>query len=281
MDWSRVRERVAVGDRAELVRGPGDLAAAGRAVCAFANGVGGLLVFGADDAGRFVGVSGDPDRLQERLASFLQTGCSAPVSASPGRRRTPSGWVHWIEVPRQRGPEPLGFRGRFWIRRGRTTVEPSPRELQELFNAFGFILTEEQVLRGAGVRDLDLEAFRGFLRAQDLDTEEAPQPAAENDLRNHGVLGEAGGRLHPTLYGILAFGRDPQGHRQTRSFLIRCAAYAGDDPAAEVILAGEAGGRLDEQVRRAIGWFRSLGHTESFDHSPDNAPTARRARRRG
>ncbi len=42
-------------------------------------------------------------------------------------------------------------------------------------------------------------------------------------------------------------------------------AYGGNDQAADVILAGTARGRLDEQVQQALGWARGLGRFEKYD----------------
>ena len=265
MEWPDVSRRIQAGEdlRTEFKRGF-DLAAVGKAVCAFANADGGAAILGVDDAGTVVGVSEDPDSVQERLTGFLQSGCSAPVGASCGRHRHPNGWVHWIAVPRIRGFDPLRYRGRFYIRRARSSVEPSPHELQELFNAFGFVFTEEQVILAAGVEDVDIHAFRSFLRRRGIETEEEPQPPIEDDLRNARVLRDADGTLRPTLYGLMVFGRDPQAHPHTGSFWIQCTAYAGRDRASDVILVGEGKGRLDEQVRRALGWLKSLGWTESY-----------------
>ena len=88
-----------------------------------------------DDSREIVGVEEDTERVQERLTSFLQTGCSSPVNASVGSHEDPKGRIHWIEVPRQRGFEPLRYGGRVWVRRQRSSVEPSSTELQELYNA--------------------------------------------------------------------------------------------------------------------------------------------------
>ena len=203
--------------------------------------------------------------MQERLTSFLQSGCSVPVSARCGRHEDPNGWVHWIDVPRQpRGFEPLHHDGRFWIRRGRASVPPSPPERQALFNDFGFVLTEEQVIRAANIDDIDHHAFRTYLHAQGLDTGGDPQPPLDEDMRNAGVLAMSDGALHPTLYGVMVFGRDPQNHPQTSSFFIRCAAYAGLDRAADVMGVADANGRLEDQVGRSIAWCRSLGRRELY-----------------
>ena len=267
MEWLEVLRRIEAGEdeKTEFKRGLGDLSAIGRAICAFGNGDGGLIVLGAVDPGVIVGVRENADTVQERLTGFLQTGCSVPISARSGRHRDPSGWVHWIEVPRQpRFFEPLHCGGRFWVRRQRSNVEPSPSERQELFNNFGFVLTEEQVIRAAGVDDIDHGAFRAFLRVQGLDADEEPQPSIEEDMRNAGVLGRPDGGLHPTLYGLMAFGRDPQSHPQTSSFFVQCAAYAGADSGSDSISVGESKGRLEDQIHRSLGWFASLGRREVY-----------------
>ena len=236
----------------------------GKALCAFANGEGGLIVLGVEDSGAIVGLADDPHEAHKRLTDFLQTGCNQPVSARCGRSEFGGGWVHWIEVPRIRGYEPLRYRGRCYIRRERSSVEPSPSELQELNNAFGFVLTEEQVILGAGVRDIDVQAFRSFQRAQGFDTKNEEQPSIEDDLRNARIIDLFDGALRPTLYGLMVFGEAPQAHRQTGNFLIRCAAYAGDDQGADVFLAAEGDGRLDRQVQRALDWIKIFGRTETY-----------------
>ncbi len=267
MDWLSVLGRIERGEDAktEFKQGLGDLSGVGRALCAFGNGDGGLIVLGVEDNGTILGVKEDTERVQERLTQFLQTGCSVPIEARCGRHEDPNGWVHWIDVHRQpRGFEPLYYEGRYWVRRGRSSVQPSPSETQSLLNDFGFVLTEEQVIRSATPGDLDAGAFRAFLQAQGLDTDEDPQPPLEDDMRNAGLLATSEGKLHPTLYGLTAFGRDPQGHPQTSSLLVKCAAYAGEDRASDVVSVAEAKGRLDEQVFRALDWCGSLGRREVY-----------------
>ena len=107
MEWLDVLDRIVAGERkgTEFKRGL-DLSAVGRAVCAFANTSGGVVILGVTNGQEIVGVREDEDSVQERLTSFLQTGCSSPVSASAGRHEDTNGWVHWLEIPRQRGFEP-------------------------------------------------------------------------------------------------------------------------------------------------------------------------------
>ena len=265
MEWMEVLQRIEAGeDRRTEFKRRLDLSAIGKATCAFANTEGGIVVLGVTDERKIVGVKENAEQVQERLTSFLQTGCSAPVSARTGRHEDPRGWVHWLAVPRQRGFEPLRYDGRVWIRRERSSVEPSPTELQELYNAFGYILTEERAIQDATVDHIDLRSFLSYLDRQGFDIDAEPQPDSQDDLRNRGVLIEIGGELRATLYGVLSFGKDPQRYPQTRNFRIECVAYAGHDRASDVLQVAEAAGRLDDQVDRSVGWFRGLGRFESY-----------------
>lgn len=133
------------------------------------------------------------------------------------------------------------------------------------FASFRPGFTEAQIVPDMDLGDLDRGAFGKFLRARRSRTEEEAKPPTDADMQNFGLAREHLGERFPTLYGLLAFGRTPQFHRYMKSFVVRCAAYAGEDRGTEVILAGEAEGRLDEQVTRALGWFRSLGWREKYD----------------
>ena len=136
MEWPEVLQRIEAGEgeETEFKRGLGDWSAIGRAVCAFANTEGGVVILGVTDSQSILGVNEDADEVQERLETFLRTGCNAPVSGQCGRHEDPNGWVHWLEVARQDDPEPLRYDGRVWVRRECSSVEPSPSDLQELYN---------------------------------------------------------------------------------------------------------------------------------------------------
>ena len=266
MDWPEIEKRIATGEdhHTEFKKGLANLSKVGRAICAFANSDGGIIVLGVDDSGSIEGVRGDPAKTRERLTSFLQSGCGHPISAAIGSHHHGQAWICWIEVPRQRSFEPARYGGRVWVRRDRSNVEPSAAELQDLFNAFGYIITEERAIRDATESHIELDAFYSYLRRMGVDVDQEPKLGVTEDLRNSGALVDMAGEDRASLYGVLAFGRQPQRYPQTRSFRVTCAAYAGADRASEVLQAADAAGRLDEQVERALGWFKGLGWKESY-----------------
>ena len=256
MNWAHVHERIQAGEdaRTEFKRDAANAAALAKAVCAFANGAGGLLVMGVEDDGTLAGVSKDPEAVQERLTSLLQSGCGRPVTAECGRRNIEGErWIHWIDVHRhQRGYEPFASDGRYWIRRGRATVQPSPSEFQELLNAFGLVLTEQQIIPSATVDDIDFSAVRTFLQAQGMDLDTAPQPTRQEDLLVASAADEVDGVARPTLYGLMVFGRQPQAHPHTHNLFVQCSRYDGRDQSADVLSAAEGTGRLEDQVRQCM-----------------------------
>lgn len=266
MDWEEIASRIKDGedDRTELKRGLGDLKPLGRTVTAFANTFGGVLILGVEDNGAVTGVRENPEKVAERLTNFLQSGLNAPVQARLGRHEIENNWVHWIEVPRQRGYEPLRYDGRVFVRRGRASVEPSPSELQDLYNLFGYIVTEERAVEAAGPDAIEIQSFRNYLERLGLDINTEPQLQVETDLKNRGALVDIGGKLCASLYGLLAFGKMPQNYPQTQHYWVECVAYAGTDRADEVLQAAEGRGRVDEQVERALGWFMGLGRKEQY-----------------
>lgn len=265
MDWLEVLKCIEAGEgRTVEFKAGFDTSKIGPAACAFANSEGGVVILGVQDQGNIVGIAQDPDSVHERITQFLGNAFSVPMTASYGQHQDPRGWVHWIKVSRQRNLEPMQYRDVAWVRRERSSVRPSPSELQELNNRFGYIVTEDQVVSRARLEDLDEACFRDYLQRMGLTADTEHQPELVDDYENLDVIRDLDGRPTPTLFGLLAFGRDPQRFSQMRQLLVRNTAYAGSDRASGVVLAMDAGGRLHDQVHRTLDWARSFGKRETF-----------------
>ena len=172
MDLKEFRASIRGGesDRLEFKREARDLRAVGRAVCAFANSSGGLVVIGVDDRGGIVGVDEDPDRLQERLTTLLHTGLSTPVSARCGCLDTPAGSPVSLDVLRDRVlvTSPGALPNRMTVESVRAGGRPRSRN-QLMVNAVAVAGLMER--RGRGWL-LMKEAMAGF---------NLPEPEMEND----------------------------------------------------------------------------------------------------
>ena len=268
MEWPDVLARIRRGEieqtEFKIYWKVDDLEGIARAVCGLSNSNGGLVVIGARDDGSLEGVAEAADHFAERLTTLLQSGLSQPIGARLGRGEAEGRSVHWIEVLRYRGPEPIRRRGRIYVRRGRASVEPSGAELQDLFNTFGFVVTEEQTVPESSARDIDPEQFREFLRRLGIDPQEEPRPDFERDLLNKKILSAHLDERRATVYGLLCFGRDPQAVHPLGNAYVELCAYAGPDRAAEVAYRGAARGTLDEQVRRTVAWLRDFGGREEY-----------------
>ncbi len=126
--------------------------------------------------------------------------------------------------------------------------------------------SEDATIYGARVKDLDEDCFRDYLERRGLTGIRIEQPPLLEDYENLGVTGEFFGTHGPTVFGVLAFGREPQGFPETRRFLVRNTAYRGESRESGVLLAMEAGGRLDEQVTGTMDWLERLAErADLFD----------------
>lgn len=265
MDWIAVLERIEGGEREETeFKRDLDFKKIKKTIAAFANTTGGVVILGVSDDGMITGLQGDSESIQEKLTSFLQTGLSAPVQAALGRQHSPDGWVHWIKVPRQRGYEPMRYSGQVYVRRARSSVEPSPAELADLYNGFGYIVTEERAIEGTNTDHVDMASFKNYLARLGLELDAEPRIELADDLRARGVVTDFNDNLVLTVYGALSFGRTPQAFPQTQNFFVQCTSYQGADRAAPVLEVIDAKGRLDEQVDRVMTWAASQPRRELY-----------------
>ena len=122
--------------------------------------------------------------------------------------------------------------------------------------------TRPDFVREAGVDAIDERALRRFMVAQGAEfTFGEGWPTAE-DLLAARVVEDVFGTLRPTLYGLMAFGKDPQSYSSTADLYTECAAFDEDDRRRGPFRAARIRGRLDEQVVGALRWFESLERRE-------------------
>ncbi len=151
---------------------------------------------------------------------------------------------------------------KIYVRRGASSVEPSPHERQELFNIFGFLLTEEQIIPNTSIADINPVKFRDYLSRFDIDVTTEPQPALEQDLLNRKVLTKQFGEIHCTLYGLLCFGFSPQNYLPFA--VVDLSIYDGLTRGDEILFNRTCSGTILEQIESAVSAFRELYRFEDY-----------------
>ncbi len=170
-------------------------------VC-FANSDGGQIIIGVDDGRQVIGVS-DPDDLMLRVDDVAFNRCSPPITVVPEVVELDGDAVVVLNVPKgDQRPYRTGD-GRYYVRSGARCRSASREELLRLFQAARSLFYDEQPLPQLGLADIDLDAVTRHLA-------ETEQQDLGDDLpRLLHAWGLSDG-VHPTVGGMVVFGRNPQ-----------------------------------------------------------------------
>lgn len=191
-------------------------------VC-FANSDGGQLVIGVTKDRVVVGVP-DTDGLLLSVDQVAFNGCTPPITAVPEIITLDDRNVVIISVPK--GAErPYGTRdGRYFIRSGSRCRQAGRNELLRLFQASEALYFDEQPLRRLALADLDLDAVLRHLR-------DSGQADLDDDLTRLLTAWRMVSDNHPTVGGLVVFGRRPQEHLESAQVVVGALAGAdlGDD----------------------------------------------------
>lgn len=212
---------------------PDDLAAT---LVAFANTDGGQVVFGVSEERRIVGVE-DADALTRQVDNVAAQNCEPPVTVLQEvlQPQATERSVVVVNVPKGSMRPYRTQRGVYYIRTSSGRRRASREELLRLFQESESLYYDETPLQRLSVKDLDLGAFEDFLERtgqEDLFEDH------ERLLRNWSLLEGA----HPTIAGVLLFGRDPQ--RQLPHAQINAARFPGGDSSLDPSDRKDLKGRL-------------------------------------
>ena len=206
MNLSELRERIKRWEDLhtefkERVDSPDELA---KDIVSLANADGGQLIIGVAEGRSVVGVA-DPDAVNRTVDNAAYNNCEPPVTVVQEVLDDASKKVVVVNVPKGDQRPYRTNRGRYHIRTSSGTRDASREELLRLFQATESLFYDETPMLRLSIKDLDFDAFDRYL-------EQIGQPDLGIDrerlLRNWGLMvGD-----HPTLAGVLLFGRDPQLH---------------------------------------------------------------------
>jgi ATP-dependent DNA helicase RecG len=248
MNLMELRERIARWedlhtDFKEQLDSPDELA---KDLVCFANTDGGQVIVGVANDRSIVGVH-DSDTVNRMVDNVACNNCEPPISViqevlDDGDKR-----IVVVNVPKGMQRPYRTNRGLYYVRTTSGCRQASREELLRLFQATESLYYDETPLIHLSRTDLDLDAFDRYLEA----TGQAELVAdRERLLRNWRLLlGE-----HPTVAGLLLFGRDPQQHLPFAQ--INAAQFSGSDTSTEPADRKDLKGRILEVIDQAQRFLR-------------------------
>jgi ATP-dependent DNA helicase RecG len=218
---------------------PDDLAAS---LVAFANTDGGQLILGVGENREAVGV-GDPDRVAREVDNVAANNCESPITVIQETVPLEDGRVVLVvRVPKGDLRPYRTNRGVYYVRTSSGRRQASREELLRLFQATESLYYDETPLLRLALQDLDLAAFDAYLE----ETGQAHLMSDREVLLANWMLVAKG---HPTVAGLLLFGRKPQQHLPYAQ--INAARFPGTDSSHDPSDRKDLTGRLLEVIDQA------------------------------
>ncbi|GBC97000.1 hypothetical protein HRbin16_02816 [bacterium HR16] len=251
MDAESLRQRVESGEdihtefKAAPVH-PDDIAAE---LVAFANTDGGELIFGVDDERHIVGVS-EADSLMRQVDNVAYQNCEPPITVVQETVSTPEGLVVVVHVAKGEMRPYRTRRGDYFIRTTTGRRRATRQELQRLFQAVESLFFEDTLVLKATTKDIDFPAFARFRQVVVGEVEVDD----EQMMLNWSLLQHHAGKVHPTVGGMLLFGREPQ--RFLPYAYVSVARIPGTDTSSPPSDAKSVEGNLFDQLEDTARFLR-------------------------
>lgn len=231
-----------------------DLAAG---LVAFANTDGGQLIIGVAKDRTISGVD-DADRVSRDVDNAALNNCEPPITvvqevlqpqkprSRRGKSRTDNASqqkpVVVVNIPKGDMRPYRTNRGVYYVRTTSGRRQASREELLRLFQATESLYYDETPLPRLGIADLDLDALDRYLEETG---QEELKDNRERLLVNWGLLSNG----HPTIAGLVLFGRQPQRHLPFAQ--INAARFLGGDSSTDPFDRKDLTGRLLDVIDQA------------------------------
>jgi ATP-dependent DNA helicase RecG len=232
-------------------------------VC-FANTDGGQLIFGISSDKQIVGVD-DPDGLFNKVDDIAYQHCEPPITVVQESLDVDGKTVVVVNIPKGDQRPYRTNSGLYYIRTTSGCRQASREELLRLFQPSESLYYDETTLPRLSLSDLDIGAFENFLE----ETGEADLGIDQKRLLKNWRLMSGN---HPTIAGIILFGRKPQQHLP--HVQVNAARIPGIDVSMEPSDMKDITGRLldvIDQVQRFLKLHLPIPH-EIKGFSPEAKP---------
>jgi len=234
---------------------------------ALANTQGGALILGVDDDGQLVGLTDDPQRVEERVMGLCRA-CDPPLAVTTEVVELEGHSLLIVHIL-EGSDKPYRARGRCYVRVGSTTQRASREEERRLFQESGQVLYERTPLEEADYEDLDEGKLRRYFEKR------APGAAVNAGRTLRELVEQAdlpflvrwGDRLVPTVAALLLFGRRPTYYLP--QVIVSAARFLGLEVDVTAIDRGSFRGTVDELVEQGVAFVARNMRTASILSEPD------------
>lgn len=179
-------------------------------VIAIANSRGGrgYIVFGIEDKTKKVLGIEPEDFQEEQIQQVIYNRCDPPIPVSVDFLEFEGKGVAVLTIYRSNHkPHQMLNNGAFYVRRGSTTDVARRGEIANLLQENGLMTYETVVLKNARMNELDLSLINRYFMNMNVVSENP----SEILLEAMGIVGQTnhGDGYHPTIGGMLLFGKNP------------------------------------------------------------------------
>lgn len=181
-------------------------------VTAIANSKGGrgYIIFGIEDkTKRIIGIE-DRKYTEEQIQQVISQRCDPPVSVKLDSISSDNKVVGVLTIYKSnQRPHQIRQNGAFYIRRGSTTDIARREEIAGMLQETGMLQYEKTMLNQVDIKELDESMINDYISKTGLTSSNEDYFTL---LEGIGIVGreEDSARFHPTIGGLLVFGRHPQ-----------------------------------------------------------------------
>ncbi|MGH9765224.1 MAG: AlbA family DNA-binding domain-containing protein, partial [Blastocatellia bacterium] len=225
-------------------------------IVALANSGGGALIFGVNDQRRVEGLD-DPEEVEDQLIEICRSRVKPAllpridkVSFDNGTR------IVVLQVDDRRGPHST-LDNEYYIRIGSTKREADGNEIAQLFAGSRSAYFEDLPVSGCSIEDVDEALIWSYIR--DAEGERFRQPEGfptEQALADLGLGLSRGGRIVPTLAGLMIFGRNSAIQDAIPQSRLSLTRISGSDQRSPVIEHADLFGNLASLFDRAMAFIK-------------------------
>jgi ATP-dependent DNA helicase RecG len=211
-------------------------------IVAFANTDGGTLLIGVADDGTVQGVS--DRKVEQRIVQICRNTVQPSLIPKFEFLEIEGAMVLSVDIPKgPNRPYKVKTNGKFYIRAGSSSVEPTNEELVRLFQNGDLVHFEIKPVHGAGIADLNRSYLEEYLTAyRAIDDPTVSEEEFRQVLYNLHLLERSNGDVVPTIAGMVLFGKNPV--RYLPQTGVKAACFDGEDEAAELIEMKEFNGAV-------------------------------------